>query len=191
VQHDFTHRDFIQLFRSLAESTRGIAPRVPHRTGHDTLASSGSCHSVKAAAFHRNQRAPPVSCRPIDLDASDLPPLLCGHYPASSLIRSSPPQCFASVLSPRGFRHLCFSLGIETTGSCSSAKKPASASRPLYAGRHLSSHQAPDRLIPEGPYASGFDDIRIFNDACSVGSLAFVSRTHTCSRSFLELCLQR
>src|SRR5215472_2814613 len=113
------------------------------------------------------------------------------EYPASSLIRSSPPQCFASVLSPRGFRHLCFSLGIETTGSCSSAKKPASASRPLYAGRRLSSHQAPDRLIPEGPYASGFDDIRIFNDACSVGSLAFVSRTHTCSRSFLELCLQR
>src|SRR5215472_5838558 len=43
-----------------AESTRGIAPRVPHRTGHDTLAASGSCHSVKAAAFHRNQRAHPV-----------------------------------------------------------------------------------------------------------------------------------
>jgi len=37
---------------AIAESTRGISPRVPHRTGLDTLASSGSCHQAKAAAFH-------------------------------------------------------------------------------------------------------------------------------------------
>ena len=60
-QQDVTPSQAHEVDR-LAESTRGIAPRVPHRTGHDTLASSGSCHSVKAAAFHRNQRAPPVSC---------------------------------------------------------------------------------------------------------------------------------
>src|SRR5262249_43405328 len=35
-----------------AESARGIAPRAAHGTGHDTLASSGSCHRKKAAAFH-------------------------------------------------------------------------------------------------------------------------------------------
>jgi len=39
------------------------------------------------------------------------------------------------------------------------AQRPASGSRPLHAGRRLPSHQAPDRLIPVGPYASGFDDI--------------------------------
>src|SRR6202045_4701938 len=32
---------------------RGIAPRAPHRSGLDTLASSGSCHRTKAAAFRR------------------------------------------------------------------------------------------------------------------------------------------
>src|SRR6516162_7731861 len=40
--------------------------------------------------------------------------------------------------------------------------KPASASRPLYAGHRLPSHQAPDRLVPEGLYAPGFDDICFF-----------------------------
>jgi hypothetical protein len=35
-----------------AESARGISPRAAHRSGLDTLASSGSCHRMKAAAFH-------------------------------------------------------------------------------------------------------------------------------------------
>src|SRR5262249_43639277 len=77
-------------------------------------------------------------------------------------LRISPPQRSASVLSPRGFRRLGFSLGIRATGSCSSAQTPASASRPLYAGRRLPSHQAPDRLVPEGLHAPGFDDICFF-----------------------------
>jgi hypothetical protein len=34
-----------------AEWARGISPRAPHRSGLDTLASSGSCHRSKAAAF--------------------------------------------------------------------------------------------------------------------------------------------
>jgi hypothetical protein len=29
----------------------GISPRASHRSGLDTLASSGSCHRMKAAAF--------------------------------------------------------------------------------------------------------------------------------------------
>ena len=42
-----------------------------------------------------------------------------------------------SVRSPRGVCRLCFSLGIGTTGSRSSAQEPGSESRPLYAGcRH-------------------------------------------------------
>jgi hypothetical protein len=65
------------------------------------------------------------------------------------------------------------------------------SSRPLYAGRRLPSHQAPDRLFPEGIHASGFDDAKLLNDASSTGSLSFVFRMHTCSRSCLELLLQR
>ena len=41
-----------RLFRLAATETRGVAPQVPHRSGRDTLASSGSCHHAKAAAFH-------------------------------------------------------------------------------------------------------------------------------------------
>jgi hypothetical protein len=42
-------------------------------------------------------------------------------YIDSSLVRVVPPQCSTSVRSPRGCNHLCFSLCIGTTGSCSSA----------------------------------------------------------------------
>ena len=79
----------------------------------------------------------------------------------------------------------------RSAGSCSSAQKPASNSRPLYAGRCLPSHQAPDRLVPEGLLTSGFGDAKFLNDASSVGSLSFVFRMHTCSRSCLELLFQR
>src|SRR5208337_2142739 len=43
-------------------------------------------------------------------------------------------------------------------GSCSSAQKPMSDSRPLYAGRRPPSHQAPGGLVPEEIHAPGFDD---------------------------------
>jgi CubicO group peptidase (beta-lactamase class C family) len=36
---------------AVAESAQGISPRAAHRSGRDTLASSGSCHRAKAAAF--------------------------------------------------------------------------------------------------------------------------------------------
>ena len=44
----------------VAESARGVSPRAAHRSGLDTLASSGSCHRVKAAAFRACQ-VPPVA----------------------------------------------------------------------------------------------------------------------------------
>ena len=44
----------------LAESAQGISPRAAHRTGLEPLDSSGSCHPLKAAAFHQDQRVPPV-----------------------------------------------------------------------------------------------------------------------------------
>ena len=120
----------------------------------------------------------------------DPTPSLQPHYEPSSLLRVGPPQCSASVRSPRGCGRLGFSLRIRATGSCSSAQQPASASRPLYAGRHPLSHQAPRGLVPDGLYAPGFDDTYLLNDASSKGSLSFVSRMLTCT-SFLALFLQR
>jgi hypothetical protein len=79
----------------------------------------------------------------------DATPSLQLHYEPSSLLRVGPPQCSTSVRSPRGFRRLGFSLNIRATGSCSSARQPASASRPLYAGRRPLSHQAPADLSQE------------------------------------------
>ena len=85
-------------------------------------------------------------------------PSLLPRYGPSSLLRIGPSQCSASVLSPCGFLRLSFSLGIGATGSCSSTITPASASRPLNAGRRPPSHQAPGELIPGGRHTPGFDD---------------------------------
>src|SRR5467141_383854 len=114
----------------------------------------------------------------------DPTPSLQLHYEPSSLVRVGPPQCSASVRSPRGFRRLGFFLRIRATGSCSSAQQPASASRPLYAGRRPHSHHAPRGLFPGGLYAPGFDDTCLLNDASSKGSLSFVSRMLTCTSLF-------
>src|SRR6266851_7853021 len=121
----------------------------------------------------------------------DPTPSLQPHYELSPLLRVGPPQCSASVRSPRGFGRLGFSLNIRATGSCSSAQQPASASRPLYAGRHPLSHQAPRGLVPGGLYAPGFDDTYLLNDASSKGSLSFVSRMLTCTGLFPRFFLQR
>jgi hypothetical protein len=48
-------------------------------------------------------------------------------------------------------------------GSCSSTRKPASDSRPPYAGRRLPGNQVPGRLVPEEVCASGFDGIECFS----------------------------
>jgi hypothetical protein len=97
----------------------------------------------------------PVGRRMQPLDST---PSLQPHYRPSSLLRVDPPQCRASVRSPRGFCHLCFSLDIATTGSRSSTQKLGSASRPLYAGRRLPSNQVPGKLVPGDGDAPGFDD---------------------------------
>ena len=47
------HEPIFSAQRSVAnaESAQGISPRAAHRSGRDTLVSSGSCHRAKAAAF--------------------------------------------------------------------------------------------------------------------------------------------
>lgn len=97
----------------------------------------------------------------------DPTPSLQPHYQPSSLLQVGPSQCSASVLSPRGFCHLCFSLDIGTTGSRSSTQKPESGSRPLYAGRRLPNSQVPGKLVPGDRNAPGFDDKSLDYDASS------------------------
>ena len=75
-------------------------------SGLEPLDSSGSCHPLKAAAFRRNlASSSPLTL--VDPDASDLLPSLLGHYPGSSLLRSSPPLVGPSALSASRFCRLC------------------------------------------------------------------------------------
>jgi hypothetical protein len=66
-----------------AESARGISPRAAHRTGRDTLASSGSCHRTKAAALN-------IGFLPLPVDPSQIAMTRSlrstGITPASSLL---------------------------------------------------------------------------------------------------------
>ena len=88
----------------------------------------------------------------------DPTPSLQPHYRAfiATTGRSAPVLRFGTLAS--WFLPLGLLPWHQGTGSCSSMQKPASDSRPLYAGRHLPSHQAPSGLVPEGIHASGFDD---------------------------------
>jgi hypothetical protein len=52
-----------------------------------------------------------------DHDANGLPPLLRGHYPASSLLRDSPPLLGGSVLSASRSYRLCLFPYHHRTGS--------------------------------------------------------------------------
>src|ERR1700737_120668 len=75
-----------------------IAPRAPHRSRLDTLASSGSCHRTKAAAFRRELELLllPVGSLPT---AMTCPLPSTSITPASALLQGSPPLSGASVLS--------------------------------------------------------------------------------------------
>ena len=96
----------------------------------------------------------------------DPTPLLQPRYRPSQLLLIGPPQHSpASVRSPYGLCHLCFSLGIGTSGSRSSARKPELDSRLLYAGRRLSSNQVPYRLITGNENVPDFDDKLLCYDA--------------------------
>jgi hypothetical protein len=90
---------------------RGISPRAPHRSGLDTLASSGSCHRTKAAAFRRELELLllPVGSLPT---AMTCPLRSTSITPASPLLRSSPPLTGASVLSASRLEPLAPSLAI-------------------------------------------------------------------------------
>src|SRR5216684_7791340 len=81
-----------------AESARGVSPRAAHRSGLDTLASSGSCHRTKAAASRRELELLllPVGSLPTSVTC---PLRSTSITPASSLLRGSPPLSGASALA--------------------------------------------------------------------------------------------
>ena len=113
-------------------------------------------------------------------------PLCSGRITSHLRSYRAPSQCPASILSPRGCCRLCFSLGIGTTGSRSSAQEPGSESRPLYAGRRLPSHQVPGRLVPGDRNAPGFDGKSLDYAASSKVHFRSSLLIHTCLRYVLN-----
>jgi putative tryptophan/tyrosine transport system substrate-binding protein len=75
-----------RLFRNAAESARGISPRASHRSGHDTLVSSGSCHRAKAAAFRREFELLPLPVGSLPTSVT-CPLRSTSITPASSLVQ--------------------------------------------------------------------------------------------------------
>ena len=94
-----------------AESARGVSPRAAHRSGLDTLASSGSCHRTKAAASRRELELLllPVDSLPTSvtcpLRSTGITPLP-RYYGA---VRPYPPHRY---FRPRSFAACTFSLSI-------------------------------------------------------------------------------
>src|SRR6516162_359001 len=94
-----------------AESARGVSPRAAHRSGLDTLASSGSCHRTKAAASRRELELLllPVGSLPTSvtcpLRSTGITPLP-RYYGA---VRPYPPHRY---FRPHSFAACTFSLGI-------------------------------------------------------------------------------
>src|SRR5208282_757984 len=129
-----------------AESARGVSPRAALRSGLDTLASSGSCHRNEGRRLPPKTGAHPVASW-LTPDVDDLPPLLHGHCPASSLLRGSPPLAGASVFRPRGFSRLCLFPWHRRPGSQVPCESPNES--------HASC--TPDTVWPVGrfpPYSS-------------------------------------
>src|SRR5712675_1330129 len=83
------------------------------------------------------------------LNGDDLPPLLHGHYPASSLLRGSPSLSGASVLSASRLEPLApFPLASPARFS-RSIRQPDRASRCLHAGCRSVGLRTSTELIPE------------------------------------------
>src|ERR1700756_967803 len=94
-----------------AESARGVSPRAAHRSGLDTLASSGSCHRTKAAASRRELELLllPVGSLPTSVTC---PLRSTGITPLPRISGAAPPSPPHRYFRPRSFAACTFSLGI-------------------------------------------------------------------------------
>ena len=110
----------------------------------------------------------------------DPTPSLQPHYEPSSLLRVGPPQCSASVRSPRG----CGRLGSPLISERLFLQFRATACirfTPSLRRSPSAPSSGPRGLVLGRLYALGFDDTYLLNDASSKGSLSFVSRMLTCT----------
>src|SRR5258708_9184673 len=80
------------------------------------------------------------------LNGDDLPPLLHGHYPTSSLLRGSPPLSGASVLSASRLEPLVLFPLASPARFSRSIQEPGRESRHLHAGCRLGSLRHPPSL---------------------------------------------
>src|ERR1700693_2524360 len=89
-----------------------FTPSPPHRSGLDTLPSSGSCHRTKAAAFRRELELLlfPVGSLPT---AMTCPLRSTSITPALALLQGSPHLYGASVLSASRLEPLAPCMGLS------------------------------------------------------------------------------
>jgi hypothetical protein len=129
-----------------AESARGISPRAAHRSGRESLDSSGSCHPPKAAAFCQGKEFLRL---PVDSNSTwmtcplrsvGITPLL--HY--YETVRPCPADRY---FRPHGASACAFSLSTACRFS-SSVLEPGIESRHLCTGHRMASKQVSAMLIP-------------------------------------------
>jgi hypothetical protein len=138
-----------------AESARGVSPRAAHRSGRESLDSSGSCHPPKAAAFCQGKeflRLPVDSSSTwmtCPLRSVGITPLL--HY--YETVRPCPADQY---FRPRGASACTFSL--STAGRFSSSvPEPGIESRHCAPDTTWPVSRFPPCLFPEQRGYSGFD----------------------------------
>ena len=83
----------------------GNFAQVPHRSGRDTLASSGSCHRTKAAASREPSGSSPVAQLAM-FNGDDLPPCSTGITPLHNYYEAVRPSPAHRYFGPRGWSRL-------------------------------------------------------------------------------------
>lgn len=140
-----------------AESARGISSRAAHRSGRESLDSSGSCHSEKAAAFRQDKEflRLPVDSIPTWVTC---PLRSAGVTPLPRYYETVRPCPADQYFRPRGASACAFSLSTADRFS-SSVPEPGLESRHLCTGHHMASKQVSAMFIPEQRGRSSFDVI--------------------------------
>src|SRR5436190_12795598 len=121
--------------RDGAESAQGISPRAAHRSGLDTLASSGSCHRAKGAAFRRELELLllPVGSLPTWVTC---PLRSTGITPLHNYYGAVRPWPTHRYFRPRSFAACTFPLASPDRFS-SSVREPERESCLLYTGHRV------------------------------------------------------
>src|SRR5882672_7867738 len=130
----------------------------PGEPGHERLRSSGSYRpTVKTVSPYPRRSSP---CGLSTQAGWTTPPLRSSSITEpSSLLRTAPPLCRVSVLSPREYLSLVLLPSHRDDRFPRSSPKPGSRSRRLHAGRQLGSKQISPNLIPSAVTCAGFDVI--------------------------------